>query len=69
MTQEADRGRTFNTEVRSPWNSVIHYSLRAIDNHTREFLRTGDVWHEKKASVIREYVTELKDWIILEEGR
>jgi hypothetical protein len=45
-----DERRTFNTPIREPWNAPIHNILKAIDNHTRIFLKTGDVWHEQKAN-------------------
>jgi hypothetical protein len=64
-----ERPRTYNTEVRSPWNPVIHHALKAIDHHTMKFLETGDPWHERKAWDLRRYVAELKDWIHREEGR
>lgn len=38
--------RTFNTPHREPWNAPIHYLLKAIDNHTHEYLKSGDVWHQ-----------------------
>lgn len=61
--------RTFNTDVRCPWNPVIHNLLKAIDNHTSKFLSTHDPWHEQKAADLRNYVKELKEWIHKEEGR
>jgi hypothetical protein len=55
--------REFNTEARKDWNAPIHNILKAIDNHTREYLKSGDVWHLQKAQELREYVSELKTWI------
>jgi hypothetical protein len=55
--------REFDTEARKDWNAPIHNILKAIDNHTREYLKSGDVWHLQKAQELREYVSELKTWI------
>lgn len=60
--------RTFNTPVRDCWNAPIHHLLKAIDNHTRLYLETGDPWHEEKASMLRAYLTELKAFIHDREG-
>ena len=59
--------RDFNTPQREDWNGPIHKILKAVDNHTNLYLKTGDIWHEEKAQILREYVLELKDWIIKEE--
>ncbi len=61
--------REWNTPIREPWNAPIHNILKAIDNHTHEYLDSGDVWHLKKAQELREYVSELKTWIHRQEGR
>ena len=61
--------RTFNTPYREPWNAPIHHILKAIDNHTHEYLKSGDVWHLKKAQVLREYISELKTWIHSQENK
>ncbi len=55
--------REFNTPHREPWNTPIHNILKAIDNHTREYLKSGDTWHLEKAQELREYISELKTWI------
>jgi hypothetical protein len=60
--------RTFNTKYREPWNAPIHNILKAIDNHTQEYLKSGDTWHLQKAQELREYVSELKTWIHKEEN-
>lgn len=58
-----DERRTFNTPIREPWNGPIHNMLKAIDNHTRLYMQTGDIWHEHKANELRQYLHELKTWI------
>jgi predicted NAD/FAD-binding protein len=55
--------RTFNTPHREKWNVPIHHILKAIDNHTQDYLKSGDTWHLQKAQELREYVSELKTWI------
>jgi hypothetical protein len=60
--------REWNTPVREPWNPVIHQLLKAIDSHTQQYLRSGDIWHLHKAQGLRVYVSELKTWIHFEEG-
>ena len=59
--------REWNTPVREPWNAVISKLLKAIDNHSGLFLKTGDQWHMAKAQQLREYVAELKEWIVAQE--
>lgn len=59
--------RTFNTDIRDKWNKPIHQILKAIDNHTLEYLKTGDVWHLRKAQTLRDYVSDLKTWIVSQE--
>jgi hypothetical protein len=60
--------REWNTPVRECWNAPIHQILKAIDNHTRFYMTTGDPWHANQAEVLRRYVAELKDWIHYEES-
>ena len=48
-------------------NKPIHQILKAIDNHIRLHLETGDPWHEEKAQILREYVKDLKIWIHKQE--
>jgi hypothetical protein len=55
--------RTFNTPHRENWNAPIHNILKAIDNHTQEYFKSGDTWHLEKAETLRKYVSELKTWI------
>lgn len=59
--------RTFNTPQRENWNGPIHHILKAIDNHTQEYLKSGNIWHLKKANMLREYLHELKTWIHTQE--
>jgi hypothetical protein len=61
--------REWNTPVREPWNPIIHQLLRAVDQHNRELLATGDLWHAVKAAELRQYVGELKAWIHQQEAR
>jgi len=61
--------REWDTPVREPWNPVIHHLLKAIDLHTREYLKTHDRWHADNANALRKYVAELKDRIHQSEGR
>jgi hypothetical protein len=61
--------REFNTEQREPWNAPIHQILKAIDNHTLEYFKSGNIWHLQKADILRTYLHELKTWIHKQEGR
>ena len=61
--------REWNTPKRECWNTPIHQILKAIDNHTRLWLETGDRWHEDQANILRQYLRDLKDWIHHQEGR
>jgi len=61
--------REFNTNERAPWNAPIHNILKAIDNHTQEYFKSGDSWHLRKADELRQYLYELKTWIHKQEGR
>jgi hypothetical protein len=49
-------------------NKPIHQILKAIDNHTRLHLETGDFWHEEQAQILRKYLRDLKDFIHKEEA-
>jgi hypothetical protein len=55
--------REWNTNQRKDWNAPIHNILKAIDNHTQEYFKSGNVWHLQKAQELREYISELKTWI------
>jgi hypothetical protein len=61
--------REWNTPKREPWNAPIHQILKAVDNHTHEYLKTQDTWHLEKAQQLRDYITELKEYIHKLEGR
>jgi hypothetical protein len=61
--------REWNTPVREPWNPVIQQCLKGVDEHVRQYIRTGNVWHLEKAAFLRTYVKELKVWIHKMEGR
>ena len=60
--------REWDTPIRSPWNTPIHNILKAIDNHTQQYLRTRDEWHLRQADLLREYVEDLKTWIHEQEA-
>jgi hypothetical protein len=61
--------REWNTPTRDPWNAPIHNILKAIDNHTQEYFKSGDEWHLQKSEELRQYLKELKTWIHKTEGR
>lgn len=61
--------REWNTPDRECWNTPIHNMLKAVDNHTSLYFKTGDVWHMEQAQILRKYVADLKTWIHKQEGR
>jgi hypothetical protein len=61
--------REWNTPKRECWNAPIHQILKAIDNHTRLWMETGDFWHEDQANILRQYLHNLKTWIHQQEER
>lgn len=61
--------RTFNTEVRRHWNEKIANILKAIDLHNELYFQTYNSFHKEQAEILRNYVRELKDWIIKEENK
>jgi hypothetical protein len=61
--------REWNTPHREKWNSPIHNILKAIDNHTQEYFKSGNNWHLEKAEMLRVYLTELKTWIHIKESK
>jgi hypothetical protein len=60
--------REFDTDSRKDWNAPIHNLLKAIDNHNKEYFKSGNVWHLEKAEQLRNYVAELKEWIKAKEN-
>jgi len=60
--------REWNTNQRKDWNAPIHNILKAIDNHTHEYFKSGDEWHLQKANQLRQYLHELKTWICDKEN-
>jgi hypothetical protein len=61
--------REWNTPNREPWNAPIHNILKAIDNHTHEYFKSGNVWHLERAQELREYIKQLKDYILKNEEK
>lgn len=59
--------RTFNTPIRKHWNSKIHNILKAIDLHTELYLKSNDPFHLNQSEILRNYVKNLKRWIIGQE--
>jgi hypothetical protein len=59
--------RTYNTEIREPWNEKIYNILKTIDLHSKLHLETGEDFHLLQATVLRNYLNDLKDWIVLKE--
>ena len=68
MKKDTSERRTWNNPTREPWNPVIKACLNAVDEHTKNYLQTGDPWHEQQAEILRKYVLELKKWIHATEG-
>lgn len=61
--------REWDTPVRGPWNSLIKEALAGIDRHEALYRATGLGGHARSAALLRNYVTELKDWIYAEEAQ
>lgn len=59
--------REWVTPIRQPWCPLIHQLLQAIDRHNGLYFATGDRWHLLKAAELRQYVSELKSWIVSHE--
>lgn len=55
--------REFNTPIREAWNAPISQMLKAIDEHTKLYLKERDSWHLEKAENLRLYLHELKTYI------
>jgi hypothetical protein len=62
-----DERRTFNTPLREPLNPIISHMLKAVDWHISTYWSTGDQWHLEQAQAMRNYVLELKDWVMVQE--
>jgi predicted NAD/FAD-binding protein len=61
--------REWDTPVRESWNVPIHQIIKAIDNHTRLYLETGNPWHRECADGLREYLHKLKTYIQSQEAQ
>ena len=61
--------RTWSNPHRDPWNGPIANILKAIDEHNREYFRTGNPWHLQKATMLRGYLVEMKGWLMRKEGK
>lgn len=59
--------REWDTPVREPWNVLIHQALQAIDRHNMHWFTSQDPIHLRQASLLREYVRDLKAWIHQQE--
>lgn len=59
--------REWVTPVREPWCPLIHQLLQAIDRHNSLWFKTHDPWHLEQAAILRQYVIELKAWIVSHE--
>ena len=59
--------REWDTPIRAPWNPLIKQSLDAIDRHEHLYRSTCDGRHARLAHQLRQYVAELKDWILSQE--
>jgi len=55
--------REWDNPTRNPWNQKIHNILKTIDLHTELHLKTEDEFHYIQARILRQYVSDLKDWI------
>lgn len=56
--------REWNTPIREPWNPLIKQCLSAVDRHNRLYFVTHDPRHLHQAAMLRQYVAELKEWIV-----
>jgi hypothetical protein len=57
------RPRDYNHPARTDWNDPIHYITKCIDNHTNLYIKTGNIWHEQQAVLLRGYILDLKRYI------
>jgi len=61
--------REWSTSAREAWNVPIQQIVKAVDNHTRLYLETGNSWHRECADSLREYLHKLKTYIQSQEGQ
>jgi len=61
--------REWNTPIREGWTAPIHQMLKAVDNHTRLYLETGNHWHWERAEDLRNYLHKLKTYIQSQEDQ
>jgi hypothetical protein len=59
--------REWSNNTRDPWNDKIHVIIKAIDQHTKLYLQSGDEFHNEQSKILRHYVVELKSWIHKQE--
>ena len=59
-----DPRRTYAPPNREPWQEPIRQISRAIDQHTAEHVRTGNLWHAEEAALLRGYLQRLKRWMV-----
>ena len=55
--------REWDSEEREPWNPKIATIIKAIDLHNVYYFKDGDERHRLMAQKLREYVSELKEWL------
>jgi hypothetical protein len=60
--------RTWSNSHRDPWNGPVANILKAIDAHNVEYFLTGNPWHLQKAKMLRDYLVELKEWVMTKEN-
>jgi hypothetical protein len=59
--------REWSNNTRDPWNDKIHAIIKAIDQHTKLYLQSGEEFHNEQANFLRRYVVDLKSWIHKQE--
>jgi len=58
--------REFTTKVRQPFQDAVATILHVIDYHNSFY---DSPFHMEQARVLKRYLIDLKDWIVLEEVR